>query len=198
MLLFAAAAAGCGAGDGIHKQVLSAPTAAPEMTESGAVSSVPTAAAQPAVSEQSPAKSEPTAETVPQNTAENSSSTAAEIKVYLNGNRLVLETPAQMADGKVMVPIAEITSYFSRSIKASAEDNKLTLTDEKKSNTIVITADSSKAQINGTDTEMSAPAMLNDKGVMLVELSAFRLLFDADNKFNQDYNAAYITESGLC
>ena len=122
----------------------------------------------------------------------------AEIKLYLNGNRLVLAQPPLLQGETVMVPVAEICEAFSREITTVPQDSTLTLTDTKKGKTIVITDKIGKAVVNGASVNLAAPAILTDSGVMLVALSDFRTLFDADNKYQSDIFAAYITESGLC
>ena len=139
-------------------------------------------------SEQSAAETEPSS--VPEQ--------APEIKLYLNGNRMELVTAPVMEGELVMVPIAEICEAFSRPITAQQEDSVLTLEDTEKSSTIVVTAGESKAVLNGSAVEMKASATLAQDGVLLVELSSFRSLLDADNKYQPDITAAYITESGLC
>ncbi len=121
-----------------------------------------------------------------------------EIKLYLNGNRLELETPPVLQDGSVMVPLAEICGYFSRSIQTSLSGEVLTVSDSDRAAEITITAGSATAVVNGKNVTMPAPALLSGTGEMLVELSCYRPLFDADNKYNEEFQAAYITESGLC
>lgn len=122
----------------------------------------------------------------------------AEIKLYLNGNRLVLAQPPLLQHETVMVPVAEICEGFSREITTVSQENTLTLTDTKKGKTIVLTDKDDKAMVNGAAVNLAAPAALTNSGVMLVALSDFRTLFDADNKYQSDILAAYITESGLC
>lgn len=121
-----------------------------------------------------------------------------EIKLYLNGNRLVPDAVPYESDGTAFVPIAEICSYFSRSISCSQEGETLTIQDADKGNEIVIEAGRDKAIVNGAEVKLAAPAVLSSGGTMMVELSSFRSLLDADNKYQEDIGAAYITESGLC
>lgn len=120
------------------------------------------------------------------------------IKLYLNGNRLVLTQPPVLEGEAVMVPVAEICEAFSREINAVSQENTLTLTDVKKGKIIVLTDKEGKAVVNGASVNLAAPATFADSGVMLIALSDFRTLFDADNKYQADILAAYITESGLC
>lgn len=122
----------------------------------------------------------------------------AEIKLYLNGNRLVLAQPPLLQGETVMVPVAEICEGFSREITTVSQENSLTLTDTKRGRTIVLTDKDDKAVVNGAAVNLAASATLTNSGVMLVALSDFRTLFDADNKYQSDIFAAYITESGLC
>lgn len=122
----------------------------------------------------------------------------SEVRLYLSGNKLPLETPCQIIDGFVMVPVAEVVDAFNREIDYTADATTLTINDPDKGNVIVIQASSATAQINGSAANMEAPAVMTDGGVMLIELSAFRLLFDADNKFVEEHASAYIVESGLC
>lgn len=122
----------------------------------------------------------------------------AEIKLYLNGNRLVLAQPPLLQGETVMVPVVEICEAFSREITTAPQENTLTVTDTKKGKTIVLTNKDDKAIVNGAAVNLAAPAELTEGGVMLLALSDFRTLFDADNKYQSDIFAAYITESGLC
>lgn len=121
-----------------------------------------------------------------------------EVKLYLNGNRLELSTAPVVEGDFVMVPFAEICESFSRQISVTQEGAVLTLVDTENSNTIVITDGESKATVNGSSVDIKAPAELTQDGVFLVELSSFRTLLDADNKYQADISTAYITESGLC
>lgn len=123
---------------------------------------------------------------------------AAPIKLYLNGNRLELSTPIQLEGDHVMVPLAEIVSAFSRDIETSAEGETLTLSDTERGNAITITVGGDEAQVNGSAVKLAAPPVLSEDGEMLIELSDFRTLLDADNKYTADISSAYITESGLC
>ena len=134
----------------------------------------------------------------PQDSEKSVNSQNKEIKLYLNGNKLPLEQKPLLADNNVMIPVAEICTYFSRSITSEQNNNTLTIIDEKKDNKIIITAGEKIARINNKDTEMLVPAVLSDNGVMLVELSSVRILLDADSKFNSEFSSAYINESGLC
>ncbi len=122
----------------------------------------------------------------------------ADIKLYLNGNRLELQSPPVMQDDRVMVPLAEICGYFSRPIDCVQEGEVLTVNDGNNQTVFVITAGSSMAEVDGKQVSMPVAAKLDDNGVMLVELSCFRTLLDADNRYNEEFSAAYITESGLC
>ncbi|HWP51828.1 MAG TPA: stalk domain-containing protein [Clostridia bacterium] len=122
----------------------------------------------------------------------------SEIKLYLNGNRLVLAQPPLLEGETVMVPVAEICGAFSREITAAPQGHTLTLTDVSKGKTIVLTDKDGKAVVNGASVNLAAPPTLTEDGTMLVALSDFRTLFDADNKYQADILAAYITESGLC
>lgn len=121
-----------------------------------------------------------------------------EISIYLNGNGLELTNSAYQEEGKVMVPIAEICESFSRSIICTQEGNSLTIVDEKKGNTIVLIEGSDKAQVNGKEVKLEVPAVLTEDGSLMTELSAFRILLDADCKYQEEIESAYITESGLC
>jgi hypothetical protein len=134
----------------------------------------------------------------PQDSEKSVNSQSKEIKLYLNGNKLPLEQKPLLVDNNVMIPVAEICTYFSRSITSEQNNNTLTIIDEKKDNKIIITAGEKIARINNKDTEMLVPAVLSDNGVMLVELSSVRILLDADSKFNSEFSSAYINESGLC
>ena len=122
----------------------------------------------------------------------------AEIKLYLNGNRLVLAQTPLLEGETVMVPVAEICGAFSREITAVPQEHTLTLTDISKDKIIVLTDKDGKAVVNGSAVNLAAPPALTENGTMLVALSDFRTLFDADNKYQSDILAAYITESGLC
>ncbi|MDD4076237.1 MAG: stalk domain-containing protein [Eubacteriales bacterium] len=128
--------------------------------------------------------------------AENAAADA--VKLYLNGNRLPLSTPCRLENGVVMVPIAEIVGAFSRSIACTMAGDTLTMEDASRGNTILLTAGDDTASVNGKTVALEAPAMLAEDGALLVELSAFRTLLDADNKFTAEFSAAYIVESGLC
>lgn len=121
-----------------------------------------------------------------------------EITVYLNGNSLELETAAYETEGKVMVPAAEVCGFFSRSISCTMEGEVLTIEDGKIGNTIILTAGSDKAMMNGKETALEAAAVLTEEGVLMVELSAFGVLLDTDYKYQETIQSVYITESGLC
>lgn len=120
-----------------------------------------------------------------------------DIKLYLNGNKLPMDVLPIMVDDVVLVPMAEICSYFNRTITAEQTDDSLTLIDKNKDNTIVITVNSDNASLNGQDVKMPAVARLY-KGVVMVPLECYRSLFDADNKYQAEFTSAYIMESGLC
>lgn len=124
--------------------------------------------------------------------------TQKEIKLFLNGNSLDLVTKPYIEESNVMVPISEICSYFSRDIICELNEDVLMITDEKNEKIIEISKDSDKAIVNGTSVELKSPAVLTEEGIMMVELSSFGILLDADNKYQEDISAAYITESGLC
>lgn len=123
---------------------------------------------------------------------------AAQIKLYLNGNRLELSTPIQLEGEHVMVPVAEIVSAFSRTIETALEGETLTLDDAGHGNVIVLTAGADEAAVNGGAVKLTAAPILAEDGALLIELSDFRTLLDADNKYTADISSAYITESGLC
>ncbi len=129
---------------------------------------------------------------------ESAGSQNKELKLYLNGNKLPLEQKPLLIDNNVMIPVAEICTYFSRSITSEQNDNILKITDEKKGNKIIISAGEKISKINDKDAEMLVPAVLSDEGVMLIELSSVRTLLDADFKFNSEFLSVYINESGLC
>ncbi len=163
-------------GNKAEKVVLEPPSAS---SQAAAPESGPTQQSSPSVAESAPQQ--------------------AEIKLYLNGNRLVLTQPPVLVDAEtVMVPVAEICEAFSRSITAEPQAGSLTLTDTDKGKAIVLTDNDNKATVNGAAVNLAAPAKLTEDGVMLMALSDFRTLFDADNKYQPDIFAAYITESGLC
>ncbi len=122
----------------------------------------------------------------------------SDIKLYLNGNRLELQSTPVMQEDNVMVPLAEICGYFSRPIECVLDGQILTVQDSNNKTVFKITAGSDIAELDGKQVAMPAAAQLDDKGAMLVELSCFRTLLDADNRYNDEFSAAYITESGLC
>lgn len=97
-----------------------------------------------------------------------------------------------------MLPVEEICGFFSREIAFAQEGDVLTITDEGRSNTIVITAGSKTAKVNGTDVQMEAPALLAQDGVMLLEFACFQTLLDCEVQMNEGATILYITESGLC
>lgn len=97
-----------------------------------------------------------------------------------------------------MVPAAEICEAFSREIVCTQEDGTLTLEDAKLGNTIVFTAGSDQALVNGNAKTMQAAAVSGDDGVILVELSVFHELLDTDCKYQEEIQSVYLTESGLC
>lgn len=151
-------------------------------------------------------------ETEPENTEETAANAEAaageqeeaqnqdkvEIDVYLNGNRLELETGAYFADGRIMVPMETICGYFSRNLDCSMNGETLTIEDEKFENTIVFTAGESNALVNGRETALEAEPVIAENGVMLVEVSAFLNLLDAEYNYQEEIQSVYITESGLC
>lgn len=126
------------------------------------------------------------------------SQASTEVKLYLNGNRLELKTQPALVNGIVMVPMAEICEYFSRTIKCTQNGDVLELNDVDNNKTFVITAKQTNAKSGNDEIAMPAAPILADDGVLLVELSCFRTFLNADNKFKEEFTAAYITESGLC
>lgn len=121
-----------------------------------------------------------------------------EISVYLNGNSLELTDSAYRSEEKIIVPIAQICEYFSRDLVCTQEGNILTITDEKMGNIIVLTEGSDKVLVNGKEVKLEAPVILTEDGNFMTELSAFRILLDADCKYQEEMQSVYITESGLC
>lgn len=152
----------------------------------------------PSASSQASSPASGAAQQSSQSDAAESALQQAEIKLYLNGNRLVLTQPPVLEGETVLVPVAEICEAFSRNIALQPQADSLTLTDTEKGNTIVLTDKDGKAVVNGATVNLAAPAKLTENGVMLIALSDFRTLFEADNKYQPDILAAYITESGLC
>ncbi|WMC93722.1 stalk domain-containing protein [Kineothrix sp. MB12-C1] len=121
-----------------------------------------------------------------------------EIAVYLNGNYLELMVSAYQSEEKVMVPMAEICEYFSRDLVCTQEGNTLTIVDEKMEKTIILTEGSDKALVNDKEVKLEAPTVLTEDGNLMAELSSFRILLDADCKYQEEMQSVYITESGLC
>ena len=124
--------------------------------------------------------------------------TENELRVYLNGNRLTLEASPFLLDGKVMIPVEEVLFYFSRPFTVTKEGETITILDEDKEKTILLTANSSSALINESTVELDSAVTKDENGIFFIPLSSFRTLFDADNQFKSEYNSAYIVESGLC
>lgn len=151
------------------------------------------------IATQAPSQTSPSAAPTetPSSTQQASASQEKAIKLYLNGNNLVLKAAPVMKDGVVFVPAAEILAAFSRPIDCKQDGDTLTIEDTERENTIRLTAGSAEATLNGTAAALDAAPVLAD-GTLLIPLTAFRTLFDADNKYTEEYASAYIVESGLC
>ncbi len=159
-----------------------------------ATNPIETSAPEEVQSTEKPAESSVSVETTEQTAKEK----VPAIKLYLNGNKLILKTAPILENGVVMVPVAEICGAFSREITSEQNGDTLTLIDADRGNTIELTAGSTEAKINGTTAALDAAPLLAEDGALLMPLTAFRTLFDADNKYIEEYNSAYIVESGLC
>lgn len=138
------------------------------------------------------------AEAVPGEQEEVQNQDEIQIDVYLNGNRLELENGAYAVDGKIMVPLEAICEFFSRKLECTLDGERLTIDDAKFENTIILTAGESNALVNGRETTLETEPVMAGNGVLMVEVSAFLTLLDAEYKYQEEIQSVYITESGLC
>ncbi len=87
------------------------------------------------------------------------------VNVTINGNALESDTPAQIVDGRTMVPLRAIFEALGAEIEWSAKDK--TVTAEKDGTVIKMTIGAPSFDKNGTEVALDTPAMVIDSRTMV-------------------------------
>lgn len=87
------------------------------------------------------------------------------VNVTINGKSLESDTPAQIVDGRTMVPLRAIFEALGAEIEWSAKDK--TVTAEKDGTVIKMTIGAPSFDKNGTEVELDTPAMVIDSRTMV-------------------------------